>query len=65
MIDFFIENEAFINLVCFLLMLFFVFTWDAVKVMNKKIENIVALIFGFNFGLLTLNVLLNGIVKGF
>jgi hypothetical protein len=65
MIDFFIINEAFINLVCFLLMFFFAFTLDAVKVMNKKIENIVALIFGFNFGLLAINILLNGIVKGF
>jgi hypothetical protein len=65
MIDFFTNNEAFINFVCFFLMMFFVVTWDSVKIMNRKIESFIAIVFGINFGVLTLNVVVNGLIKGF
>jgi len=64
-VDIFTRNEAFINLVCFLIMTLFPLTWDHVRKLKEPVELIAAAFFGVNFLVLTISVLINGIVKGF
>ena len=62
MIQFFLKNEAAINLLCFST---FIITLLVPRVFNKIISNILDALFLFAFSMCFLSVLLNGINKGF
>lgn len=62
MIDFFLKNEAVINLVCFSV---FLITMLVPDVFNKYVSKLMGLLFIVAFSTCFLSVLLNGMVKGF
>ena len=62
MIDFFLDNEAAINLICFST---FLVTMLIPDVFNKALTRLNGFLFILAFSICFLSVLINGMVKGF